>query len=194
MTLEEDRTYYLRENVTGAESEKCRFRCRFGEREAEFFFDVKDADLISPFQEDNEDIWQGDAVEVFLSPDGDLTRYYELEVSPFGVRFWGEVTFSGGEKALKKLPPPFAAEVMCTKDGYSVHIRLPLSALKGFDRSAMKLNAFCPDRRTDGGQELYALNPTRCDTFHKPQYFLKIRTEKAISPRVAGGKNRNFCR
>ena len=190
MTLEEDRTYYLRENVTGAESEKCRFRCRFGERETEFFFDVKDADLISPFQEDNEDVWQGDAVEVFLSPDGDLTRYYELEVSPFGVRFWGEIAFSESMRVLKKLPPPFRAEATRTKDGYAVHIRLPLSALKGFDRSAIKLNAFCPDRRTDGGQELYALNPTRCDTFHKPQYFLKIRTEKAISSRVSGRKNR----
>ena len=190
MTLEEDRTYYLRENVTGAESEKCRFRCRFGERETEFFFDVKDADLISPFQEDNEDVWQGDAVEVFLSPDGDLTRYYELEVSPFGVRFWGEIAFSESMRVLKKLPPPFRAEVTRTKDGYAIHIRLPFAALKGFDRSTIKLNAFCPDRHTDGGQELYALNPTRCDTFHKPQYFLKIRTEKAISSRVSGRKNR----
>ena len=192
MTIEEGKTYYLRENVTGAEAEKCRFRCRFGEREAEFFFDVKDADLISPFQEDNEDVWQGDAVEVFLSPDGDLARYYELEVSPFGVRFWGEIAFSESMRVLKKLPPPFRAEVTRTKDGYAVHIRLPLSALKGFDRAAMKMNAFCLDKHTDGGQELYALNPTRCDTFHKPQYFLKIRTEKAISSRVSDRKNRRL--
>ena len=194
MTLEEDRTYYLRENVTGAEAEKCRFRCRFGEREAEFFFDVRDEDVISPFQEDNEDIWQGDAVEVFLSPDGNPEHYFELEVSPLGVRFWGEIAFSESMRVLKKLPPPFRAEVTRTEAGYAVHIRLPLSALKVFHRAAMKMNAFCLDRRTDGGQDLYALNPTRCDTFHKPQYFLKIRTGKAVSPRVAGGKNRNFCR
>ena len=192
MTIEEGKTYYMRENVTGAESEKCRFRCRFGEREAEFFFDVKDEDVISPFQEDNEDVWRGDAVEVFLSPDGDLTRYYELEVSPFGVRLWGEIAFLESMRVLKKLPPPFRAEVTRTKDGYAVHIRLPFAALKGFDRSAMKMNAFCPDRRTDGGQELYALNPTRCGTFHKPQYFLKIRTEKAISSRVSDRKNRRL--
>ncbi len=114
MTLEEDRTYYLRENVTGAENGECCFRCRFGEREAEFFFGVRDEDIISPFQEDNEDLWQGDAVEVFLSPDGRLTRYFELEVSPFGVRFWGEVTFAGGEKRLKKLLPPFRADAART--------------------------------------------------------------------------------
>lgn len=173
MTIEEDRTYYLRENITGAENKECSFRFRFGEREAEFFFDVTDGEIISPFQEDNEDIWQGDAVEVFLSPDGDLTRYYEPEVSPFGVRFWGEVTFAEGEKRLKKLPPPFGAEATRTKDGYAVHIRLPLSALKGFDRNAMKLNAFRLDKKQNGRQELYALNPTECTTFHKPEYFLK---------------------
>lgn len=174
MTLEEDRTYYLRENVTGAESGKCRFRCRFGEREAEFFFDVKDADLISPFQEDNEDVWQGDAVEVFLSPDGRLARYFELEVSPFGVRFWGEVTVDGGEKRLKKLPPPFEAEVTRTEEGYVVRIRLLLAAMRGYDRAAVMLNAFRLDKKADGGQDLYALNPTGCATFHKPGYFLKI--------------------
>lgn len=173
MTLEEDSTYHLRENVTGAENEECSFRFRFGEREAEFFFDVKDEDVISPFQEDNEDIWQGDAVEVFLSPDGNPERYFELEVSPFGVRFWGEVTFAEGEKRLKKLSPPFEAEATRTKDGYAVHIRLPLSALKGFDRNAMKLNAFRLDKKQNGRQDLYALNPTGCTTFHKPEYFLK---------------------
>lgn len=173
MTLEEDRTYYLRENITGAENGECSFRFRFGEREAEFFFDAKDEDVISPFQEDNEDIWLGDAVEVFLSPDGNLERYFELEVSPFGVRFWGEVTFAGGEKALKKLPPPFEADVSHTEAGYAVQIKLPLVAMRGYGRAAVMLNAFRLDKKADSRQELYALNPTECTTFHKPEYFLK---------------------
>ena len=173
MTLEEDSTYHLRENVTGAENEECSFRFRFGEREAEFFFDVRDEDVISPFQEDNEDIWQGDAVEVFLSPDGNPEHYFELEVSPFGARFWGEVTFAEGEKRLKKLPPPFEAEASRTKEGYAVQIKLPLAAMQGYDRRAVVLNAFRLDKKADGGQDLYALNPTRCETFHKPEYFLK---------------------
>ena len=171
--IEEDRTYHLRENVTGAENEECSFRFRLGEREAEFFFGVRDEDVISPFREDNEDIWQGDAVEVFLSTDGRLTRYFELEVSPFGVRFWGEVTFAEGEKRLKKLPPPFEAEASRTKEGYAVQIKLPLAAMQGYDRRAVVLNAFRLDKKADGRQELYALNPTECTTFHKPEYFLK---------------------
>ena len=174
MMIEEGKTYHLRENVTGAENEECSFRFRFGEREAEFFFDVKDEDVISPFQEDNEDIWKGDAVEVFLSPDGRLTRYFELEVSPFGVRFWGEVTFAGGEKRLKKVPPPFEANVVRTQEGYVVQIKLPLAAMQRYDRTAVMLNAFRLDKKADGRQELYALNPTECATFHKPEYFIKV--------------------
>ncbi len=173
MTLEEEKTYHLRENITGAENGECSFCFRFGEREVKFFFDVKDEDLISPFREDNEDIWQGDAVEVFFSPDGNPERYFELEVSPFGVRFWGEVTVDGGEKALKKLPPPFEAESSRKEAGYSVQIKLPLAAMQGYDRAAVTLNAFRLDKKADGRQELYALNPTRCETFHKPEYFLK---------------------
>ena len=149
--LEEDKPYHLRENVTGA---------------------------VSPFPEDNEDIWQGDAVEVFLSPDGNPEHYFELEVSPFGVRFWGEVTFSGGEKRLKKLPPPFEAEVVRTEAGYAVQIKLPLSAMQGYDRRAVMLNAFRVDKHLDGDQDLYALNPTLCESFHKPQKFIKVQEKE----------------
>lgn len=176
--LEEDKPYHLRENVTGAENGECCFRFRFGGQEAEFFFGVRDEDVISPFQEDNEDLWQGDAVEVFLSPDGNPEHYFELEVSPFGVRFWGEVTFAGGEKRLKKVPPPFEAEVVRTEAGYAVQIKLPLSAMQGYDRRAVMLNAFRVDKHLDGDQDLYALNPTLCESFHKPQKFIKVQEKE----------------
>ena len=172
--FEENKPYYLRENITGAENGECCFRCCFSGREAEFFFGVRDEDVISPFQEDNEDIWQGDAVEVFLSPDGNPEHYFELEVSPLGVRFWGEVTFSGGEKRLKKLPPPFRADAARTQEGYVVQIKLPLAAMRGYDRAAVMLNAFRLDKKADDRQKLYALNPTLCESFHKPQKFSKV--------------------
>ena len=178
MKLEENKLYLLRENETGAENEECSFRCRFGEREAEFYFDVKDEDIISPFQKDNEDIWEGDAVEVFLSPDGRQSHYYELEVSPCGVRFWGEITVSEGERKLKKQPPPFSAEAERTDDGYRVKIVLPLAALCGSERGELRLNAFRLDRKSTGEQRLYALAPTYCPTFHRPEYFMKLQEQK----------------
>lgn len=173
MELCENKTYYLRENKTGREHHGCRFRYVFGKDSIRFYFDVKDEDIISPYQEDNEDIWHGDAVEIFVSPDGDLTRYMELEVSPFGVRFYGEIVNADGQTPqLKKAEPEYDAEAVRTEYGYSVTIRLPFKAMKRFDRPKMKLNAFWLDKKASGEQELYALNPTFCSSFHRPKYFL----------------------
>ena len=171
--IETDKTYYLHENVTGREDLGCRFRCVLGEKGAEFCFDVKDEDLISPYREDNEDIWQGDAVEVFFSPDGDTSRYKELEVSPFGVRFYGNIFNEDGKTpVLEKLTPPFDASAERTEEGYRVAIFLPYTALQGFDRARAKMNAFRLDKKTNGEQRLYALNPTHCDSFHRSEYLI----------------------
>lgn len=173
MTLFEGKAYYLRENRTGEASLACRFRYEIAEGKIHFYFDVKDDEIISPYAEDNEDIWRGDAVEIFLSPDGDTKRYKELEVSPKGVRFYGDIA-NGDRKTprLEKREPVFRAEAERTEEGYRVRIELPTAALAGFDRKKMKLNAFCVDRRKSGEQLLYALNPTLSGSFHRPKYFL----------------------
>ena len=88
MRICERKEYFLRENVSGAENKECTFRFEADEAGLIFFFLVRDEDVISPFREDNEDIWQADAVEIFLSPDGDPVRYKEMEVSPYGIRFF----------------------------------------------------------------------------------------------------------
>lgn len=120
MKLYENKTFYLRENKTGQEHYGCRFRYVFGKDCIRFYFDIKDEEIISPYKEDNEDIWKGDAAEVFISPDGDLTRYKEIEVSPFGVRFYGEVTNEDGKTPrLRKMEPPFKAETKLTEYGYT---------------------------------------------------------------------------
>ena len=49
---------------------------------------------------------------------------------------------------------------------------LPLAALEGFDGKTMKLNAFRLDKKADGRLLLYALNPTLCESFHRPAFFL----------------------
>lgn len=173
MKLCEGKKYYLRENKTGREDVGCMFCYAFGKDALHFHFDVKDDDVISPYRNDNDDIWHGDAVEVFISPDGDLTRYKEIEVSPFGVRFYGEIIYADGQMSrLKKTEPEYDAEAVRTEYGYAVTIRLPFKAMKGFDRLKMKLNAFRLDKKENGGQELYALNPTFCNSFHRPKYFL----------------------
>ena len=171
-------TCLLSENTTGARSEECRFSCEFRKYAAHFSFEVKDEDIISPYLTDNEDIWQGDAVEVFLSPDGDLTRYFELEVSPFGVRFFGEIVNSDGKTPrLKKLPPMFEARAERTEEGYNVHIELPYGELGAVLPEKMAFNAFRLDKKADGRQLLYALSPTFCNSFHRPQYFVRAKEQ-----------------
>ena len=81
------KTYFLRENITGQENGECSFRFERGQDAFRFYFEVCDEDIISPFAADNEDIFDGDAVEVFIAPAGDRAHYYEIEVSPFGKRF-----------------------------------------------------------------------------------------------------------
>ena len=171
-------TCFLSENTTGESNEECRFSCGFGKYAAHFSFEVKDEDVISPYLTDNEDIWQGDAVEVFLSPDGDLTRYFELEVSPFGVRFFGEVVNSDGKTPrLKKRPPMFEASAERTEGGYTVHIELPYGELGAVLPENMAFNAFRLDKKADGRQLLYALSPTFSNSFHRPQYFVRAKEQ-----------------
>ena len=171
-------TAFLRENTTGIENDGCLFSCNLGKEAIDFCFEVKDEDLISPFSKDNEDLWQGDAVEVFLSPDGDRTRYFELQVSPFGVRFWGEVINRDGKTPqLKKLPPMFQAKAERTEAGYKVHIELPYGELGAVLPENMAFNAFRLDKKADGRQLLYALSPTFSDSFHRPQYFVRAKEQ-----------------
>ncbi len=172
LELCENKTYFLRKNKTGEEAAFCRFRFAYEEDAVCFWFEAEDDELISPFTQDNEDIWKGDAAEVFFCPDGDLSSYKEMSVSPFGVRFYGTVRHVNGRKRLHKEPPPFDAKTERTERGYRAEMRLPYAALEGFERSKAKLNAFCVDRRKNGRQHLYALNPTLCKTFHCPGFFL----------------------
>lgn len=173
MVFFEKTDYFLRENISGREDKNCCFSCEFGESSLHFYFDVKDEDLISPFEKDNQDLWEGDAVEVFLSPDGDLKRYKEIEVSPFGVRFYGDITNEDGKSfILKREEPAYKAVVRLTKEGYTASIEVAYHMLKGFDRTKMKLNAFRLDKKSSGEQLLYALNPTWCESFHRPVFFI----------------------
>lgn len=166
-------TYFLRENVTGAENDECAFSFDRTADRFVFRFLVKDADIISPYRADNEDLFDGDAVEVFIAPQGDRKRYFELEVSPYGVRFWASVVNeTGTDIDVERLAPVYAVKTMLTQDGYRAEIELPFAALHGLDTEKYLFNAYRLDKKSDGRQLLYALNPTLCDRFHRPKYFV----------------------
>lgn len=168
------KTYFLRENITGQENGECSFRFERGQDAFRFYFEVCDEDIISPFAADNEDIFDGDAVEVFIAPAGDRAHYYEIEVSPFGKRFWAKIVNSTGVKldVVDRRVPAYTAQVEHTESGYRAQITVPFSALEDFDAEKYLFNAFRLDKKADGRQLLYALSPTFCKKFHRPKYFL----------------------
>ena len=177
MIIKEGNIYYLSENVTGCFNNECRFTFLSQFDCLSFFFSVKDTDIISPFEKDNEDIWTGDAVEVFISPNGDLTNYIEIEVSPNSVRFMGRILNKDGcNFILEKIKPNFYAQALINSKGYDVNINVPYSVFSNnFDYAKAKLNAFRLDKKVSGEQILYALNPTYCDSFHIPSFFCQIK-------------------
>lgn len=50
-------------------------------------FEVTDQYLKSTFKEKDEHLWEQDAVEIMLDPDGDGKNYFEIEASPNGIVF-----------------------------------------------------------------------------------------------------------
>lgn len=167
--------YFLKENISGTENSECSFMALLLKNSFRFIFDVEDREIVSPYFSDNEDIYNADAVEVFISPDGDLTKYKELEVSPFGVRFYAQIRNEDGVSPVAvKENPAFNANSFETENGYRVIIDLPFSDVGLKDLNLLRLNAFRLDKRANGEQLLYALNPTLCDKFHRPKYFVGV--------------------
>ena len=173
-TVSAGKVYFLRENITGKENDECTFRFEQGKEDIRFYFEVRDADIISPYTADNEDIFDGDAVEVFIAPQGDRTHYYEIEVSPFGKRFWARVENRTGRRIsrIEKSAPAYTAQAERTPEGYRVVIDVPFASLEGFDADRYLFNAFRLDKKANGRQLLYALSPTRCKKFHRPRFFI----------------------
>lgn len=175
---QENTDYFLCENQTGGAAQPtCLFRFSRNAENFTFDFQVQDGHLFCPYRKDNEPLYEGDAVEVFVSPDGNEKEYYELEVSPAGARFFACIQNdpdNGYATSLTLLPPAFSAETEQTKDGYRVRIVLPLKQLKGYRSELCRFNAYRLDYDGDGAlRQLQALNPTLCDSFHRPAFFVR---------------------
>ncbi len=163
---------YLKENMTG---ERTPFTTtveygRYGNN-LRFKFCAENSQRFSAYSEDNEPIYTGDVVEVFICTGNDLTEYYELEVAPNGTIFFGKVK-NDGKLHLSFLPKTFTAEVKNTETGYETEIIIPYSTINA-GKNPIRFNAFRIE--TEGGvpeKNLLALNPTLCDTFHRPDKFI----------------------
>ena len=137
-----------------------------------FQFKALNSSLTSFSNVYNDDIWRGDVCEVFLA-DGKVNTYYEVEVAPNETLFFGKIHFEeDGTRVLTKLDNPgVSAKVYTYEDSYEVYLVVPKSLFK----NEIYFNAFRLE--TEGLEQeknKFALFPTYCETFHKPESFQKL--------------------
>ena len=134
-------------------------------------------------------LYEEDVVEIFITP-GELTRYYELEVSPRGTVFDASVDSPDGDRATMHVDRAWTCEgliaaVRIVTESHGTMtvdtlIRIPFAAL---DRQTpregetWRANFFRVDRHPRHGDEFSAWQPTMKTPadFHVPAAFGTLR-------------------
>ena len=164
----------LRDNKTGEITPfKTTLNCDRYAGGMRFKFDCENSKKFSAYSEDNEPIYRGDVVELFICTGGNRNVYYEIEVAPNGTVFFAAIDYDNGAFSAKMLDKAFEADVTDYKNGYSVEIRIPDEAIGVKENVEVVFNAYRIE--TEGGtpeKNLLAMNPTMCGCFHRPEYFI----------------------
>ncbi|MFT3698381.1 MAG: carbohydrate-binding family 9-like protein [Kofleriaceae bacterium] len=112
------------------------------------FVTVVDPDIVSPYKQHDDHLWNADAVELFIDADGNHRGYIELQVNPNNATFdaWFKGTRADGpgddkwdsnmrtEVKLRGTTEPNDVD-----QGWDVEIAIPWAAVKGRD-DEMKVN------------------------------------------------------
>ena len=168
----------LKENRTGAEIKEFQTTVEIKKEDnyLTFEFFCKNSKFFSADDKYNGPLYDGDVCEAFLCTSGDITRYYEIEVSPNNQVFLAKI-YNDGEYHVTFIEENFLkseVEILNESD-YRLKFSVPLDKI-GYDEKVGVLgNVYRIE--TEGGftdKNLLALNPTMCGTFHKPQSFIKI--------------------
>ena len=149
------------------------------ETELSFEFFCKKSQFFSAGDTYNAPLFEGDVCEAFICTSGDIKHYYEIEVAPNGSIFLYKMrNIARGE--CEEIPVPesenfIKSEVERFGEDYRLKFSMPLDKI-GYDpKIGIKFNAFRIE--TEGGHtdmHLLAINPTKCETFHCPEYFVDL--------------------
>lgn len=157
---------------------------------ATFFCQSKD--LVPAGEKRDDPVWEGEAVEIFLCPEGEEKPYYEIDVNPNNVIYdarilnWRyEYLSKHWEQWATSFNPDIRSAVsICTnRQGevrtWSVEIAVPFEALVESDSDFPQpgrewlFNTFRAAKPADGEVEFSAWEPTRAD-FHRPYKFPRL--------------------
>lgn len=143
-------------------------------------------------------LWEQDAVEIMVDPDGDGRNYFEMQVSPTGQVFdtrydtrrqpqpIGHVAWNSGLRA--KVDVRGTANDDEADQGYTAEIAIPWRAFRAGEPAAAKpepgqswkLNFYVMDTRPgDQGQRSAGWSPTHERDFHVPSRFGQVTFEPA---------------
>lgn len=131
-----------------------------------FEFIAKDSSLSSYSNKDNDEIYRGDVVEIFL--DFGDEYYYEFEVAPNGTTFIAKIINGAPEFINNNF---FKSAAIIDGNSYKVNMTIDLDKFKQINH--IKFNAFRIE--TKGIKQDYilqALSPTLKDTFHVRDKFI----------------------
>lgn len=167
---------YLKNNYTGEET-PFKTVLDYGRYDGGLYFDFdcENSRLFSAYDKDNEPIYKGDVVELFICVGGDRRKYFEIEVAPNGAVFFAAIRNENGLHAKMLDTKSLAAKVTLREGGYRVEIKVPFAALGANGFGETVFNAYRIE--TEGGvpeKNLLALSPTLCGSFHMPQFFVPL--------------------
>ena len=154
----------LKNNFTGEiANPKTEVEISFNNDVLSFNFVAHDSSLESYSDKKNDDLWRKNVVEVFLDLN-DPDFYYEFEVAPNGAIF---VAKKYKDKLVFINDDFFKSNVEIVGNSYKVLMKIDLKMIGKVEN--FKFNAF---RIED--ENLEALSPTFCDTFHKREKFISL--------------------
>ena len=134
-----------------------------------FNFKAYKSCLFSYSSENNSDLWRACVCEVFLDLGDDF--YYEFEVAPNGATFVAKIK---DRKITFFEQDFFSSKARIENDNYYVEMTIDLDKI-GFNPKHIKYNCFRVEvNPNEKEQNLSALNPTLCDTFHIRDKFLTL--------------------
>lgn len=162
-------------------------------------FQVSDDDLRSSHQGHDDHLWEQDAVELMIDPDGDGRHYFEIQVSPRGIVFdtrqeaprmpkpFGDVAWSS--EAVVKVVLDGTLDDETADRGYVAEIALPWTAFasggaptppQGGD--IWRVNLFVLNA-AGAGQRAVAWSPPKVGDFHVPARFGRLAFPRpAVTP------------
>jgi hypothetical protein len=152
-------------------------------------FEVADRFVSNTITERDGHLWEQDAVEIMLDPDGDEANYFEIQVSPTNVVFdtrydtrrqpqpFGDVAWNSRLTAAVHVRG--TANDEAADQGYIAEIAIPWQAFRAGRPAAVRpdaggnwrMNFYVMDKRQGGAMGSAGWSPTHERDFHVPSRF-----------------------